>query len=91
MTAQVTVGLDGSKESLAAVGWAATEAVLREVPLRLVHVEEWPNTPEVPSPYGRTLAERAESVLRDGADRVRKEHPGLEVLSERARGRAAES
>ncbi|MEU6982073.1 universal stress protein [Streptomyces sp. NPDC046324] len=90
MTAQVTAGLDGSKESLAAVGWAASEAVLREVPLRLVHVEEWPNTPEVPLPYARTLAERAESLLREESDRARKEHPGLEVLTERARGRAAE-
>jgi hypothetical protein len=48
MTAQVTVGLDGSEECLAAVGWAASEAVLREVPLRLVHVEEWPNTRRCP-------------------------------------------
>ena len=90
MTAQVTVGLDGSVESLAAVGWAAKAAVLREVPLLLVHVEEWPNTPEVPLPYARTLAERAESLLRDEADRLRKDHPGLEVLTERARGRAAD-
>ncbi|WP_225800970.1 universal stress protein [Streptomyces sp. NK15101] len=90
MTARVTVGLDGSKESLAAVNWAATAAVLREMPLRLVHVEEWPNTPEVPLAYARTSADRAEGLLRDEADRVRKEHPGLEVLTERARGRAAE-
>lgn len=90
MTAQVTVGLDGSKESLAAVGWAETAAVLREVPLRLVHIEDWPNTPEVPLSYARTVAEQAESLLRDEADRVRKDHPGLEVLTERARGRAAE-
>ncbi|MGW1246197.1 universal stress protein [Streptomyces sp. NPDC002535] len=90
MTAQVTVGLDGSEESLAAVDWAARAAVLREEPLRLVHVEEWPNTTEVPLPYARTLAERAENLLRDEADRVRKDCPGLEVLTERARGRAAE-
>ncbi|KQX46255.1 MULTISPECIES: universal stress protein [unclassified Streptomyces] len=90
MTPQVSVGLDGSEESLAAVGWAATAAVLREVPLRLVHVEEWPNTPEAPLSYARTMAERAESLLRDEADRVRKDHPGLEVLTERTRGGAAE-
>jgi nucleotide-binding universal stress UspA family protein len=90
MTAQVTVGLDGSDESLAAARWAAGEAVLREVPLRLVHVEEWPNTPEIPLQYARTLAERAEKLLRDESDRVRKEHPGLEVFTERARGRAVD-
>ncbi|MFG3490562.1 universal stress protein [Streptomyces sp. NPDC047972] len=90
MTAQVTVGLDGSEESLAAVGWAARAAVLREEPLRLVHVEEWPNTAEVPLPYARAMAERSEDLLRDETDRVRKDHPGLEVLTERARGRAAD-
>ncbi|MDK0517858.1 universal stress protein [Streptomyces sp. ML-6] len=90
MTAQVTVGLDGSDESLAAARWAAGEAVLREVPLRLVHVEEWPNTPEVPLPYARTLAERAEELLRDESDRLRKEHPGLEVFTGRTCGRAAD-
>ncbi|MER5207974.1 universal stress protein [Streptomyces sp. NPDC002825] len=90
MTAQVTVGLDGSKESLDALGWAATAAVLREVPLRLVHVEEWPNTPRMPLPYARALAEQTESLLEDATGRVRKDHPGLEVITERARGRAAE-
>ncbi|WP_137991127.1 universal stress protein [Streptomyces vilmorinianum] len=90
MTAQVTVGLDGSPESLAAATWAAREAVLREVPLRLVRVEEWPNTPEVPIPYARTLLERAESLLGDTRERTRKEHPGLEVIIEQARGRASE-
>ncbi|MFE0700638.1 universal stress protein [Streptomyces sp. NPDC058872] len=90
MTAQVTVGLDGSAESLAAARWAAGEAVLREVPLRLVHVEEWPNTPEVPVPYARTPAERAAELLQEEADRARKDHPDLDVRVERARGRAAE-
>ncbi|WP_405860064.1 universal stress protein [Streptomyces sp. NBC_00090] len=90
MTAQVTVGLDGSDESLAAARWAATQAVLREVPLRLVHVEEWPNTPEVPLAYARTLDERTERLMRDETDQARKDHPDLEVITERARGRAAE-
>ncbi|KQX12152.1 hypothetical protein ASC82_12900 [Streptomyces sp. Root431] len=46
------------------------------MPLRLVHVEEWPNTPEVPLPYVRDVTERAESLLRDAADRARKDHIG---------------
>ncbi|WP_189947752.1 universal stress protein [Streptomyces roseolus] len=90
MTAQVTVGLDGSDESLAAARWAAAEAVLREVPLRLLHVEEWPDTPEIPVPHARTLYERAEALLHDEAERARKEHLGLEVVTERVRGRAAD-
>lgn len=90
MTAQVTVGLDGSDESLAAARWAATQAVLREVPLRLVHVAEWPNTPEVPLAHARTLDERTQRLMRDEAERARKSHPDLEVVTEHVRGRAAE-
>lgn len=90
MTAQVTVGVDGSDESLAATRWAAGEAVLREVPLLLVHVEEWPSTPEAPLPDSRQLDARAEALLENEADRVRREHPGLDVLVEGVRGREAE-
>lgn len=91
MTAQVTVGLDGSEESVAAARWAAREAVLREVPLRLVHVEEWPYAPVVPSPHARPHTDRAEKLLRDAAEEARGKHPDLEVLTERAPGRAAET
>ncbi|MFF1511252.1 universal stress protein [Streptomyces sp. NPDC058326] len=90
MTPQVTVGLDGSEESAAAARWAATEAVLREVPLRLMHVDEWPSAPEIPEPYARIQTEHADALLRDAAEEARKEHPGLEVSAERAHGRAAE-
>ncbi|WP_405443274.1 universal stress protein [Streptomyces avidinii] len=38
MSRTVTVGFDGSRESLAAVDWAAGEAVRRAVPLRLLQV-----------------------------------------------------
>ncbi|WP_046710117.1 universal stress protein, partial [Streptomyces europaeiscabiei] len=44
----VTVGIDGSRESLAAAEWAAREARLRTLPLRLVNVWE-----PVPEPMGR--------------------------------------
>ncbi|MEW1905813.1 universal stress protein [Streptomyces sp. NPDC086147] len=90
MTAQVTVGLDGSEQSLAAARWAAEEAVLREVPLRLVHVEEWPAAPEIPASHLRAAAERIEGLLREAAERARKDHPGLEVHGEQVQGRAAE-
>ncbi|MEE1816743.1 universal stress protein [Streptomyces sp. SP18ES09] len=90
MTAQVTVGLDGSEQSLAAARWAAEEAVLREVPLRLTHVEEWPTAPEMPASHLRAAAERIEELLREAAERARKDHPGLEVHGEQVRGRAVE-
>lgn len=88
MTVRVTVGLDGSGESFAAAAWAAREAVLREVPLHLVHVEEWPLTPAIPYPIAAYDAERSTVMLRDTAERFRQEHPGLEVTTEQGRGRA---
>ncbi|MER8044657.1 universal stress protein [Streptomyces sp. NPDC094032] len=90
MTAQVTVGLDGSAESLAAVRWAAREAVLREVPLRMVQVEEWPEAVELTGAATLAAESRSTRLLQDAADRVREDHCGLEVFTERARGRASE-
>lgn len=36
----VVAGLDGSRESLTAAGWAAREALRRGLPLRLVYAWE---------------------------------------------------
>ncbi|WP_030844059.1 universal stress protein [Streptomyces sp. NRRL F-4474] len=88
MTVQVTVGLDGSPESLAAAVWAAREAVRREVPLHMVHVEEWPVAPAIPYPIAAYDAQRSTGLLRDTAEQLRADHPGLEVTTEQARGRA---
>ena len=44
MARTITVGLDGSSESRAAAEWAAREATLRQVPVRLIHV--WQPVPE---------------------------------------------
>ncbi|MFD0373797.1 universal stress protein [Streptomyces sp. NPDC127112] len=88
MTVQVTAGLDGSRESFAAAVWAAREAVRREVPLHLIHVEERTVTPPIPYAIAAYDAERSAGLLRDVAEQVRRDHPGLEVTTEHARGRA---
>lgn len=50
----VVVGVDGSADSHRAVAWAAREAALRGLPLRVVHVFAWPlvDVPLGPSDYG---------------------------------------
>ncbi|MEU0375885.1 universal stress protein [Streptomyces cyaneofuscatus] len=88
MTPHVTVGMDESPESLAAALWAAEEASLLDVPLHLIHVEEWPVTAEVPVLSAESLVEQYETLLRATADRVRDDRPGLDVTTEMARGRA---
>ncbi|MFD3742801.1 universal stress protein UspA [Streptomyces sp. CB00316] len=88
MTPHVTVGMDESPESLAAALWAAEEASLLDVPLHLMHVEEWPVTAEVPVLSAESLVERYETLLRATAERVRSERPGLDVTTQMARGRA---
>ncbi|MFD7867170.1 universal stress protein [Streptomyces sp. NPDC059783] len=91
MTRHAAVGVDGSAESAAAVDWAAREAWLREIPLLLVHVTETPAGPETPVDFARAQRDRAEHVLRDAADRALGRHPGLEITTRTAQGRAAEA
>jgi nucleotide-binding universal stress UspA family protein len=88
MNPHVAAGVDGSPESLAAAQWAAREAVLRDVPLHLVHVEEWPVAPSVPLAFAPSTDVWSENLLREAADQARRDHPGLEVATEHVRGRA---
>lgn len=75
----VTVGLDGSPESLTAADWAAGEARLRGAPLRLVHA--WVMLPPTAAgvPEGDVQSHWARRIVRDAAEAVRERHPGLTV------------
>ncbi|WP_074994519.1 universal stress protein [Streptomyces prasinopilosus] len=93
----VTVGLDGSAESRAAVDWAVREARLLGLPLRLVHVRKpVPERGGRASPAGtddrRHGDERrgAERMVREVAEDVRARHSGLDVIVEQLSGRPAE-
>ena len=69
----IVVGTDGSEQSLRAVDWAAREAVLRDVPLRIVSVcaleprWRWFSSP---GPRSGAIREAAERALRDAGDRA---------------------
>ncbi|MEU6818134.1 universal stress protein [Streptomyces sp. NPDC046860] len=83
MPRTVTVGLDGSAESRAAAEWAAREAGLRGLPLRLLHVREPLPDPLAQAPLLGAEAQRewTERVPRDSAEGLRLRHPGVEVIA----------
>ncbi|MEV7282359.1 universal stress protein [Streptomyces sp. NPDC093111] len=77
MSREIVAGVDGSPESLAAADWAAREALLRELPLRLVHAWRWEplDLPLLQDPT--TQQQAAQAVLREAEAAVTARHPGL--------------
>ncbi|MDQ1655185.1 MAG: hypothetical protein QOD41_268 [Cryptosporangiaceae bacterium] len=89
----VVAGIDGSGESLAALDLAAGEASRRGQGLRIVHAYSWPAYGAA-VPMGGPIAiiepvAAAESLLTEGADRVRASYPGLTLTTEVVIGNAA--
>ncbi|MDX3241346.1 universal stress protein [Streptomyces sp. ME18-1-4] len=81
----IVVGVDGSEPSLRAVDWAADEATLRGVPLRLVFASLWERY------EGESLADdlgkpseqvTAEDIVRTAAERARLRQGGLRISTE---------
>ncbi|MFF3554112.1 universal stress protein [Streptomyces tsukubensis] len=90
MPRTVTVGLDGSRESLAAAQWAAGEASLRRLPLRLVNVWEPVPLGQAPLMGEETQRHWSERVPRDAAEELSRSHPDLEIGMEQLTGRPGE-
>ncbi|MDT0386147.1 universal stress protein [Streptomyces dubilierae] len=92
MARTITVGMDGSPESRAAAEWAAREAALRQVPVRLLHV--WQPVPEpmaqAPLLGAETHQHWTERIPREAAEGLRLRHPGVEVTTEQRAGTPAE-
>ncbi|MFC5799796.1 universal stress protein [Streptomyces formicae] len=82
MAGPITAGADGSPESLAAVRWAAREAVLRGLPLRIVHAWLWQplDVPIVQDKEAQAVS--AERLVREAGAEVSARYPDLPVTTE---------
>ncbi|MEV5953120.1 universal stress protein [Streptomyces sp. NPDC051987] len=92
MTRTVTAALDGSAESRAAAEWAAREAGLRGLPLKVVHVWEPVPDPMAQAPLlgPETHRHWTERIPREAVDGLRLRHPGVQVTGEQVSGSAGD-
>ncbi|MGW2515681.1 universal stress protein [Streptomyces sp. NPDC001617] len=80
MERALTVGLDGSPESLAAAHWAADEAQRRRLTLRLLHA--WPLLAPEPTHVPSEIDQNywAKRLVRNTQAELQSHHPGLTVV-----------
>ncbi|GAA2961517.1 universal stress protein [Kitasatospora cinereorecta] len=75
MSRTVTVGIDGSRESLAAANWAAGEATARGRLLRLVYVWKQDEASVAYYTDPETNRRAAEALLHEAVEHLRPNHP----------------
>lgn len=79
MTRSVLAGIDGSPQSEAAALWAAAEAHRRGSALRLLHAWPWLDAGDGSASWSGDLRSKALDAVRELADRIRRDRPGLPV------------
>lgn len=87
MTRPITAGVDGTEESLAALDWAAREAVRRGLPLRVVHA--WRYAEALATVDRDTQRGWVSEGVAEAVRTVSERHPGLTVTTDVVEGAAA--
>ncbi|MGW0821663.1 universal stress protein [Streptomyces sp. NPDC002845] len=85
MELPLVVGVDGSEPSMRAVDWAADEAAMRGVPLRLVYASLWERYEgaELAEDLGRTTGQiQADRIVEAGAGRAHRRQADVKVSTE---------
>ncbi|MER6126962.1 universal stress protein [Streptomyces sp. NPDC001795] len=86
MTRPITVGVDGSPESVAAAAWAAREAVRRGLPLRIVHAWQCQSYDIAPAADQEAQAGWAREAAEGARRTIGERHPELTVTAEALEG-----
>ena len=88
---RIVVGVDGSELSGLALAWAARQAELTGATMEALTAWHWPQTYGYPLPVGEGYDPKvaAARVLDAAVDRIRLEHPRLEVRTETLEGPAS--
>ncbi|MGW0882030.1 universal stress protein [Streptomyces sp. NPDC002671] len=89
MTRPITAGVDGTEESLAALHWAAREAVRRGLPLRVVHA--WRYTEALAAADRDTQHRWVSDGVTEAVRTVSERHPELRVSVGVVEGGAVEA
>ncbi|MFJ9117042.1 universal stress protein [Streptomyces sp. NPDC102394] len=82
MTRPITAGVDGTEESLAALEWAAREAVRRNLALRVVQAWRFQPYEAIDAGDRETQAGWVKGAVADAARAVEARHSGLEVITD---------
>ncbi|MGX5207429.1 universal stress protein [Streptomyces violaceus] len=94
MTRPITAGVDGSQESLAALAWAAREAVRRGLALRVAHVWRVQSPEVIESAItgdADSQAERVHSAVTEAVRTVTERQPDLDVTADVVEGPAVDT
>ncbi|CAL9646511.1 universal stress protein [Streptomyces sp. Tu 3180] len=91
MTRPITAGIDGTEESLAALAWAAREAVRRGLPLRVVHAWRFQAHDAVDTGDAATQERWARESAGGAARTVAERHRGLAVTTDVLEGDPVET
>ncbi|MEV3908297.1 MULTISPECIES: universal stress protein [Streptomyces] len=86
MTRPITAGIDGTEESLAALDWAAREAVRRDVALRVVHAWRFQPYEGIDAGDRDTQEGWARDAVGEAVRTVTGRHTGLDVSTEVVEG-----
>ncbi|MEU0335214.1 universal stress protein [Streptomyces sp. NPDC006193] len=88
MARPITAGVDGTAESVAALEWAAREAVRRRLPLRVVHA--WRYAEALAAAGRETQREWVSKGVAEAVRTVAQRHPELTVSTDVVEGGAAD-